>query len=135
MLQYVMYLAADNTSPDVGAYLSKYGAQFGIFGLAFFDLLVTRKVLVPKWDKEQMVTAKDETISDRDKTIEEKNEDIKELKGSLAQLQTLTRDQILPALVRANQLSADYVQEITRRAYLDPLRRQREEPEDGKDAK
>lgn len=111
---------AAGSAPDVGSELLTYLAQYGIFGLAFFDVFVTRKVLVPKWAKDDAVAAKDNIIKDRDDVIREKNEDIKELKASLAQLQTVTREQVLPALVRANQLSADYVQEVTRRAYEDP---------------
>lgn len=120
--------ATKTTQPvDVLTWIGNYAAQFGIFGLAFLDVFVTRKLLIPKWALEDAIKAKDDTIAQRDKYLADKNEDIKELKASLAQLQNLTRDQILPALVRANQLSADYVQEITRRAYTDerPVRRKR----------
>jgi hypothetical protein len=95
---------------DLGTYLQ----QYGLFGLIFLDAFVTRKVLMPIWAHKDAVAAKEETIHDRDKTITEKNADIRELKTSLDKLQALTRDQMLPALVRANQLSADYLAAITK---------------------
>lgn len=97
-------------SPDLVTYILQYGP----FGLIFLDAFVTRKVLMPIWAHKDALKAKEEVVRDRDKTILEKNTDIKELKASLDKLQSLTRDQMLPALVRANQLSADYLAEITR---------------------
>lgn len=102
-------MAGDST--DLTSYLLHYGP----FGLIFVDAFITRKVLMPIWAHKELMKAKDKTVSDRDKTITEKNNDIKELKTDLSKLQSLTRDQMLPALVRANQLSADYLAEITRR--------------------
>lgn len=112
--------AAETTPPDIGTWIAKYAVQFGMFGLVFFDVFVTRKFFIPKWSKDEAITGKDELIALRDEVIAEKNADIAELKTSLAKLQDITRDQILPALVRSNQLSADYVQEITHRAYPGP---------------
>lgn len=128
MLQHLLSLVADpspapaapSSPTDFTQFSLKYLAQFGVFGAAFFDVFVTRKFLVPRWAKDDAVQAKEDIIKIRDETITEKNDDLKELKASLAQLQSLTRDQVLPALVRANQLSADYVQEVTRRAYQEP---------------
>jgi hypothetical protein len=99
------------TPTDLGTYLLQYGP----FGLIFLDAFITRKVLMPIWAHKDAMKAKDNVVRDRDKTILEKNTDIKELKTSLDKLQALTRDQMLPALVRANQLSADYLAEITHR--------------------
>jgi ABC-type sugar transport system ATPase subunit len=122
MLLAVLLAADTNPSPDLGSWstwVARYAAQFGIFGLVFFDVFITRKVFIPKWAKDDAEAAKDAIIAIRDEEITEKKEDIKELKASLAQLQNLTREQMLPALVRSNQLSADYLQEITRRATED----------------
>lgn len=103
---------ADSTATaDIGSYL----AQYGLFGLIFIDAFITRKVLMPIWAHKDAMKAQDNVILDRDAVIKEKNTDIKELKTNLDKLQTMTRDQMLPALVRANQLSADYLAEITRR--------------------
>lgn len=126
-----MFLATAAHSPqDILSTLIMYLAQYGIFGAAFFDLLVTRKLLVPKWDKTDAVDAQTAVCDVKQQTIDEKNEDIKALKLSLDQLQALTRDQMLPALVRANQLSADYLQLITRRSYEDDIREQKRRSRD-----
>jgi hypothetical protein len=41
--------------------------------------------------------------------------DIKELKLNVSELQALTADKMIPALVQANSLSAAYVAELSRR--------------------
>lgn len=101
--------------------LSDYLLQYGPFGLIFVDAFITRKILMPIWAHKALLKAAESTTADRAKTILEKNADIKELKSSLDKLQSLTRDQMLPALVRANQLSADYLTEITRRDQERPV--------------
>lgn len=114
MIAYSLVEFAQAASPT-GLDITKYLAQYGIFGAIMFDVFVTRKFITPRWSRDEAVQSKVDVIADRDKTIAEKNNDIAELKVSLTQLQSLTRDQMLPALVRANQLSADYLEEITRR--------------------
>ena len=88
--------------------------QFGVIGLMLIMLLL-RKFVVPEW------TLRDAEAR-HDKEIAAKDVEIKELKESNSALRTLTEQQIIPALVRANQLSADYAADLAaerRRRHAD----------------
>lgn len=78
--------------------------QFGVIGLMLVMLLL-RKYVVPEWVLKQAEER-------HDKEIAAKDIEIKELKESNSALRTLTEQQIIPALVRANQLSADYAADL-----------------------
>jgi hypothetical protein len=92
--------------------------NFGIIGILVV-LIVSKKWLVPAWTLEELKETHDRELAQKDSVIADKDEDLKELKESTAALQALTREQVIPALVRANQLSADYVAELARRSRLD----------------
>lgn len=79
-------------------------AQFGVIGVILVCLL-TRKFVVPEW----VLKRADEEHA---KELAAKDADLRELKESNSALRTLTEQQIIPALVRANQLSADYAQDL-----------------------
>ena len=85
--------------------------QFGLVGLLLVAVL-TKKFVVPRWTYDEGLSQKDVVIAEKDRIIADKDDDIRELKESLNALQALTREQMIPALVRANQLSAEYVAEI-----------------------
>lgn len=85
--------------------------QFGLIGLLLAAVL-TKKFVVPRWTYDEALTQKDVVIAEKDRVLADKDDDIQELKESLNSLQALTREQMIPALVRANQLSAEYVAEI-----------------------
>jgi len=65
----------------------------GLVGIGLV-CLVLKKFIVPAW------------------ALREKEKECDELKAANASLRTLTEQQIIPALVRANQLSADYAQDL-----------------------
>lgn len=98
--------ATPGTAIDITQFL-----QFGLLGLIFAMVLV-KKFLVPEWTLKSQQDAHEAALAAKDERISSLEADKAELKESLAQLQGLTRDQIIPALVRSNQLSADYVQEL-----------------------
>lgn len=101
-------------------------AQFGLLGI-FFVMLISKKFVVPKWtldtqdenhqrelsDKEQ---AHVRELSIKDQQIASLETDKRELKKNLDDLQNLTRDQMLPAMIEANRLTAAYVDALARRA-------------------
>lgn len=76
----------------------------GLIGVVLVCIL-TQKFLVPDWVLKR-------ADAEHAKEIEAYQADIKELKESNAALRTLTEQQIIPALVRSNQLSADYAQDL-----------------------
>ena len=78
--------------------------QFGIIGVILVLVLI-RKFLVPEWTLKDAETRHVTEIAAKDA-------EIKELKESNTALRTLTEQQIIPALVRANQLSADYAADL-----------------------
>lgn len=101
-----MLLASGGTSVNIGG---DWGfivqiVQFGVIGLMLIMLLL-RKYVVPEW------TLKD-AEQRHDREIAAKDTEIHELKESNSALRTLTEQQIIPALVRANQLSADYAADL-----------------------
>lgn len=93
--------------------------QFGILGLIFLCVIL-RKYLVPEWTLKQQQEQGEKELKLKDEQIVALQQDKKDLSESLGQLQALTRDQIIPALVRANQLSADYVTQLAQRGRVDP---------------
>lgn len=76
----------------------------GIVGLFLLMLLLRFKVM-PTY-------VYDEYKGEKDKEIARLEKENGELKEANAALRTLTEQQIIPALVRANQLSADYAQDL-----------------------
>lgn len=99
-------LAAAGNSVTVGGDwgLAVQILQFGFIGVVLLCILL-RKFLVPEWVLKDAETR-------HDKEIAAKDVEIKELKESNSALRTLTEQQIIPALVRANQLSADYAADL-----------------------
>lgn len=90
-------------------------AQFGLLGV-FFVMLVSKKFVVPKWTLDDLKDAHDRELKVKDEIIVGQRADIVELKATVAELQSLTADKMIPALVQANALSAAYVAELARRA-------------------
>lgn len=100
-------------------------AQFGLLGI-FFVMLISKKFVVPKWTLDSLeqthareLTDKDAAyareiaIRDQQLTASETRE--KDLKKNLDDLQDLTRQQMLPAMIEANRLTALYVDTLARR--------------------
>lgn len=76
----------------------------GVVGLFLLMLLFRIKVM-PTYVYDEYKIEKDKEIA----RLEKENDDLKEANSAL---RTLTEQQIIPALVRANQLSADYAQDL-----------------------
>lgn len=89
-------------------------AQFGLLGV-FFVMLISKKFVVPKWTLDDLKEAHDRELAVKDEIIAAQKADIIELKRTVAELQSLTSEKMIPALVQANTLSAAYVAELARR--------------------
>ena len=100
-------------------------AQFGLLGV-FFVMLISRKFIVPKWtldvleENQKAILQEKENahtreLAARDQYIASIEADRKELRKSLDELQDLTRQQMLPAMIEANRLTAVYVDTLARR--------------------
>lgn len=100
-------------------------AQFGLLGI-FFLMLISKKFVVPKWTLDTLEESHARLVADRDQAhvreIAVKDQqlasleaDKKELKKNLDDLQQLTRQQMLPAMIEANRLTAAYVDTLARR--------------------
>lgn len=118
-----MTILAAGTTIDVNTIATF--AQFGLLGI-FFVMLISKKFVVPKWtldaqdenhkrelaDKE---TAHSRELAIKDQQIASLEADKRELKKNLDDLQVLTRDQMLPAMIESNRLTAAYVETLARR--------------------
>lgn len=76
----------------------------GVVGL-FLLMLLFRIKIMPTYVHDDWKTEKEKEIA----RLEKESDDLKEANSAL---RTLTEQQIIPALVRANQLSADYAQDL-----------------------
>lgn len=88
--------------------------QFGLLG-AIFVCIILKKFIVPEWTLTQLQQQHDSELKLKDDQLVSLKSDKQELKESLDALQELTRTEIIPALVRANQLSQEYVAELAGR--------------------
>lgn len=107
----------DGTSIDI-TQLINY-AQYGLLGL-FFVLILLKKFIVPAYTLVDLKESHERELRVKDDIIDSLRKDIVELKDSVADLQKLTSDKMIPALVQANSLSAAYVQELARRGNSGP---------------
>lgn len=119
-----MLLADGSTTVDLSTWASF--AQFGLLGI-FFVMLVSKKFVVPKWTLDTLEDNHQREIKDRDEAfareiatkdvlIASLEADKRELKKNLDDLQDLTRQQMLPAMIEANRLTAAYVETLARRS-------------------
>jgi hypothetical protein len=104
--------AVTTGAPTIDAFLPFL--NFGIIGILVV-MLVSKRWVVPKYTLDDLMVAHQRELAVKDALIEGYRADIAELKEINNQLQNLTREQMIPALVRANQLSADYVAELAKR--------------------
>lgn len=81
-------------------------AQYGLVGAIVIDALLTRKLLIPRGTYDEALKQRDQRISERDAIIVE-------LKLALTKLQESTREEILPALIKANELQGRYIKILT----------------------
>lgn len=100
-------------------------AQFGLLGV-FFVMLISKKYVVPKWTLDSLEETHKRELEDKDKafarelvlrdaTAAESTRREADLKKNLDDLQDLTRQQMLPAMIEANRLTALYVDTLARR--------------------
>lgn len=100
-------------------------AQFGVLGVIFI-MLILKKFIVPKWTLDTLeenhareLRGREEShareLASRDVLIASLEADKRELKKNLDDLQDLTRQQMLPAMIEANRLTAAYVDTLARR--------------------
>lgn len=100
-------------------------AQFGLLGV-FFVMLISKKYVVPKWTLDSLEQTHERELKDkadaharelaiRDQQLAASEQREKDLKKNLDDLQDLTRQQMLPAMIEANRLTALYVDTLARR--------------------
>lgn len=103
-------------------------AQFGLLGV-FFIMLISKKYVVPKWTLDALETSHEREIKDRveahareiairDQQLANAEKREAEMKKNLDDLQDLTRQQMLPAMIEANRLTALYVDTLARRGIV-----------------
>ena len=92
--------------------------QFGFLGLVFIDIVGTHKFLVPAWtvkrELDAVCTGYDAQLRLKDEQIASLKEDNGLLKEANGQLQSLTQERLIPALVQATEVSRAYVAELAR---------------------
>ena len=112
--------AGDSLSRPVGSpvFGSRTIVPLGGSGV-FFVMLVSKRFVVPKWTLDDLKDAHDRELKVKDEIISNQKSDITELKKTVADLQSLTSEKMIPALVQANTLSAAYVAELARRGGPD----------------
>lgn len=97
-----MTLAAGSTGNStldlVGAIL-----QFGLPGLIFLDVAVTRKVFTL-----QLFLTNEQKERERERAAFEAT--VTEQKATILRLTNLAEDQVIPALTRATEVNRDYLQ-------------------------
>lgn len=100
--------------------------NYGVIGV-LLTLIASKKIFIPKWvlddaEKKHVETAKEAEAAHaaqlalKDQQIASLVADKDELKVSNSQLQQVTREQLLPALVESNRLINLYVEVLARRA-------------------
>lgn len=100
-------------------------AQFGLLGV-FFVMLISKKYVVPKWTLDSLEESHKRELEDKDKAyareiairdqqLAASEQRERDLKKNLDDLQDLTRQQMLPAMIEANRLTALYVDTLARR--------------------
>lgn len=88
--------------------------QYGLLAV-FVILLLSRKYIVPTYTITDLKETHERELAAKDDIIAAARADIAELKHTVADLQALTSEKMIPALVQSNTLSAAYVAEIQRR--------------------
>lgn len=86
--------------------------QFGLLGLVFL-CLVFRKFIVPEWTLRQA-----EERHQQEK--QELGERLLETREQLDKLQDVFQDQMIPSLIKANEINARYTDEMQRARYRKP---------------
>jgi uncharacterized protein YacL (UPF0231 family) len=98
--------AAGTSSVGIATFL-----QFGLLGVIFV-CVVMKKFIVPEWTLTALKEQYEQQIKVKEDQISALKADKEELKTTAEQLQKLTRDEMIPALVVANQMAAEHVQWI-----------------------
>jgi hypothetical protein len=112
-----MWWAAGETSGSGNSLDISQLLQVGQYGLlaVFVILLLSRKYIVPTYTVSDLKESHERELTAKDETISGLRTDVSELKTTVAALQALTSEKMIPALVQSNTLSAAYVAEIQKR--------------------
>lgn len=115
-LPVLMLLATSGVGPDLISWERFIGPVYstGVVGLVFF-MLIFEKGIVTKRSLDRVMQTQAEEIALRDRQLEAKDKEIAELKASSAELQRVTNERIIPALVTATDAVRAYVAELARR--------------------
>ena len=93
-------------------------AQFGLLGAVFLAILA-KKWLVPAWTLTDLKTAHDRELAVKDEIIAGLRQDVNELKALNGEMQALTREKLIPALVESTSTNREYVAVLARRGTSD----------------
>jgi uncharacterized protein YacL (UPF0231 family) len=104
----ILATAAASTLGGVG--IAEF-LQFGLLGVIFL-CLVMKKFIVPEWTLNALKEQHEASLKVKEEQISQLKADKDELKATAEQLQKLTREEVIPALVVANQMAADHLQWI-----------------------
>jgi uncharacterized protein YpmS len=94
---------------DIQGLLQSYATQFGVIVLILACLLI-RKFVVPEW-----VFKRDE--EQHAKEISTRDERIAQLESQVQRLQDLIASEMMPALTKATEINAKFVEEMAHRRY------------------
>lgn len=91
----------------------------GLVGI-FLVMLIFEVGLVTKKSLERVVSSFKAELAAKDEIIKGKDADVAELKTANSDLQRLTSEKMIPALVQATEVSRAYVSELAKRGSLGP---------------
>lgn len=94
--------------------------QLGFVGAVLFDVVGTHKFLVPRWTLDKVEEKHDDELRLKDDLITSLQSDVQELKLATSELQKVSNEKLMPALIQATEVSRAYVSELARRATIDP---------------
>ncbi len=91
----------------------------GLVGVVLV-MLIFEIGLVTKKSLERLVESHKAELAEKDRVITGKDADLADLKAANADLQRLTSEKMIPALVQATEVSRAYVSELAKRGTLGP---------------
>lgn len=82
--------------------------QFGVLGVMFV-FIILRKYIVPEWTLTHQKDQYEARLADKDKQLEDAIQEAERLRTLLEALHGRVQDEIVPALVRFNDVAVEFV--------------------------
>jgi hypothetical protein len=105
---------ADSAGTDVNIADVLNYAQYGLLGI-FVVLILRGAYVVPKYSLTNLKEGHERELKVKDELIESLRSDLRELKAANNDLQRLTSEKMIPALVQATAVSQAYVAELAQK--------------------